>query len=1182
MSDGLNIFLEMARDLTQTQNKSPYAVSRLGVTPLQPTATPQVAGMDPFLDMARRMAGRPVPKGNPFLDMARELTDNRALTLVKEFTAPSPYQQTETYGQERIRALGTIEAPRVTLRAPFTDEQFQGALYAIYRHIFGNTYVMESERPTTAESQLKDGRITVRGFIKLLAKSEVYRSRFFQKTSQNRFIELNHKLLLGRAPYDQAEISAHLDLWNTQGYDAEIDSYVESEEYLENFGEDVIPYFRGFKYQTGQSAQGFNRLLDLYGGWAGSDTDRNQSGQVARLTNSLVRPGQVVEPPVAPPLEFTREAERAAWLAGALTLPSSLGHTETHGQERIRAVGALEAAQVTLRAPFTEEQFQGALYAIYKQVFGNTYVMESERPTTAESQLKDGRITVRGFIRLLAKTEAYKSRFLYTTSQNRFIELNHKLLLGRAPYDQAEIIRHLDLWNSQGYDAEIDSYIESEEYQEFFGEEVVPFFRGFKYQVGQNPLGFNGLVRLYDGYAGSDTERNQSGQVARLTDRLSRPVREQSSVDRIERLLRSYTSPSPLEQTNTYGQERVQANAVLETPQVTLRAPFTEEQFQGALYAIYKQVFGNTYVMESERPATAESQLRDGRITVRGFIRLLAKSDTYKARFFNPATQTRFIELNHKLLLGRAPYDQAEISRHVALYTSQGYEAEIDSYLDSEEYQECFGEDTVPFFRGFTSQPGQSTEAFNRMVTLYDGYATSDSEWDRGGQSARLTDSLARSTMDQDPEYRIGNLISSYTRPSPYGQPQGYGQERIQATAVLERPRATLRVGTTENLEGVIYAIYQQVLGNTHVMTSERLLFAESQLRDGKLTVRGFIRQLAKSEAYKTRFFYPSSQTRFIELNHKLLLGRAPYDQAEISHHVTLYTSQGYDLEIDSYLDSEEYQENFGEDTVPFLRGFTSQPGQVTEAFNRMVNLNDGYATSDSGWSQSAEVARLTESLSRPVREAGASVRVERLLNALTQPSSLGQSPTFGQEQIQATAVLEESPVTLRAPFTEEQLQGALYAIYKQVLGKTHVMESERPTFAESQLRDGKLTVRGFVRQVAQSEAYKARFFNPAAQTRFIELNHKLLLGRAPYDQAEISRHVALYTSQGYEAEIDSYLDSEEYQENFGEDTVPFLRGFTSQPGQSTEAFNRMVTLYDGYAASDGQTPRPTDSLNEP
>jgi Phycobilisome Linker polypeptide len=490
-----------------------------------------------------------------YLAMAREIGGSRISTANK-LTAASPYAQPEAYGRDRLGTAALAEDRKVFLRPPFTETELEGALNAIYKQIFGNTYVMESERPTVAESQLRNGALTVWGFIRYLVKTEVYKTRFFYKNSQNRFIELNFKLLLGRAPYDQAEIAYHAALYNTQGYDAEMDSYLNSEEYLENFGEDSVPYYRGFNYQVGQRSVGYSRLFSLYDGYAGSDTDRVKDGLKARLNQNIAlnEPTKVVRPSalrnvwldtgsaygnapqkmtpstfvLTPFLEMARqlvpqtrggmagEGDRAQRLASEYAQPSSYQQSETYGQERIRAVGALETPRVVLRAPFAEGEFQAALRTIYRQIFGNTYVMESERPIFAESQLRNGELTVRGFIRALVKSDVYKTRFFYKTSQNRAIELSHKLLLGRAPYDQAEISRHLDLYESQGYDAEMDSYLDSEEYVENFGEDTVPYFRGFKYQVGQSAEAFGRMVRLYDGWAGSDTDRGIGGQVARL------------------------------------------------------------------------------------------------------------------------------------------------------------------------------------------------------------------------------------------------------------------------------------------------------------------------------------------------------------------------------------------------------------------------------------------------------------------------------------------------------------------------------------------------------------------------------------------------------------------------------------------------------------------------------------------
>lgn len=161
------------------------------------------------------------------------------------------------------------------------------------------------------------------------------------------------------------------------------------------------------------------------------------------------------------------------------------------------------------------------------------------------------------------------------------------------------------------------------------------------------------------------------------------------------------------------------------------------------------------------------------------------------------------------------------------------------------------------------------------------------------------------------------------------------------------------------------------------------------------------------------------------------------------------------------------------------------------------------------------------------------------------------------------------SPVELRANWTETDVQAVIFAAYRQVFGNDHVMQSERLTSAESLLRQGSVSVRDFVRALAQSELYRQKFFNSTPQVRFIELNYKHLLGRAPYDETEIVYQVDLYRHKGYETEIDSYIDSREYQENFGEAIVPYYRGFESQRGQKTVGFNRMFQLYRGYANSD-------------
>ena len=157
----------------------------------------------------------------------------------------------------------------------------------------------------------------------------------------------------------------------------------------------------------------------------------------------------------------------------------------------------------------------------------------------------------------------------------------------------------------------------------------------------------------------------------------------------------------------------------------------------------------------------------------------------------------------------------------------------------------------------------------------------------------------------------------------------------------------------------------------------------------------------------------------------------------------------------------------------------------------------------------------------------------------------------------------------LRPNATEEDLQAVIRAVYRQVLGNHHVMDSQALTSAESLLRDGTITVRGFVRMVAQSDLYRSLFFETSSPYRFVELNCKHLLGRAPVNQAEISEHVQTYNNEGYTADIDSYIDSDEYSTNFGENVVPYARGSSTQTGLTNATFNRTFALMRGFATSD-------------
>lgn len=178
--------------------------------------------------------------------------------------------------------------------------------------------------------------------------------------------------------------------------------------------------------------------------------------------------------------------------------------------------------------------------------------------------------------------------------------------------------------------------------------------------------------------------------------------------------------------------------AVIDAP-LEVRDNSTADDKAIAIRAVYKQVLGNPHVMESERLVSAESQFCNGSISLREFVRAVAKSNFYRARYFETCAPYRFVELNFKHLLGRAPADQAELSEHIQRCINEGYDAEIDSYIDSVEYSEKFGENIIPFYTGATSTIGQKQVNYNRTLSLLQGIAGVDS----AKKNSRLVDSVA-------------------------------------------------------------------------------------------------------------------------------------------------------------------------------------------------------------------------------------------------------------------------------------------------------------------------------------------------------------------------------------------------------------------------------------------------------
>jgi len=388
-------------------------------------------------------------------------------------------------------------------------------------------------------------------------------------------------------------------------------------------------------------------------------------------------------------------------------------------------------------------------------------------------------------------------------------------------------------------------------------------------------------------------------------------------------------------------------------------APADSASLDAAINAAYRQVYGNAHVMDNERSVELEAQFCNGELNVRDFVRGLAKSNFYRARFFEGVAPQRGIELNLKHLLGRPPINQAEMSAHITLLASGGHDAVIDFIVDGAEYAEVFGDDVVPYTRSFTSAAGIPTNSFANMAALERGFAISDSAI---GSRSQLSNNLARGTTGyiQLPSgFRSGVSPSSPSGATAFAPKKRASSDGGDFAPIRNDAYVGFGLGqreqevfqrcpgdTADTINGLIRATYRQVMGNPHLMESERAMSAESKFAEGYLSTRELVRAIALSPEYSRRFFETNAPYRFVELNFKHLLGRAPTSQAELSEHIQILANDGYEAEINSYLDSTEYQSTFGEDTVPYLR-ILSEQGRSQLAFNRHLSLAEGYAASD-------------------------------------------------------------------------------------------------------------------------------------------------------------------------------------------------------------------------------------------
>lgn len=134
------------------------------------------------------------------------------------------------------------------------------------------------------------------------------------------------------------------------------------------------------------------------------------------------------------------------------------------------------------------------------------------------------------------------------------------------------------------------------------------------------------------------------------------------------------------------------------------------------------------------------------------------------------------------------------------------------------------------------------------------------------------------------------------------------------------------KIYTTENtpssaeMDELIWAAYRQIFSEHQILSATRQKFLESQLRNCQITVRDFIRGLLLSDSFRRLNYDTNSNYRFVQICVQRVLGRDVYNEREKIAWSIVVAQKGIQGFVDALLNSDEYLNNFGFDTVPYQR----------------------------------------------------------------------------------------------------------------------------------------------------------------------------------------------------------------------------------------------------------------------
>ncbi len=663
---------------------------------------------------------------------AKEIVTQYFDVVLTEFKAPTPSDKLRQRPSSDVQGLKLPQSyfnaserrQKFVMKTGLSELEKQSVIKAAYRQIFERDITRAYNQSISyLESQVKNGDISMKEFVRRLCKSPLYRQQFFEPFINSRALELAFRHILGRGPSSREEVQDYFSIVSNGGLPALVDALVDSQEYSDYFGEETVPYLRGLG-QEAQECRNWGMQQDLFNYSAPFRKIPQFITTFAKYNNPLpdqhvygsgndpleiqfgaIFPKETRDPSTSP-APFNKDTKRLLIHRGP-----AINNQNSNPKARGEFPGSLGAKVFRLNnelpgisngfgVKYAEVSTQALIRACYRQVFGRD-VYQGQELKTAENRLENGEITVREFVRILAKSDTFRSLYWTSLYVVKAVEYIHRRLLGRPTYGRQEMNKYFDICAKKGFYALVDTFIDSAEYNEAFGEDTVPYERYL------TPGGLQ-LRKLRPGALeegiGAKVEKKDTPRFVELGAVASNPTKPEL----VQRIRQGVTV------------QREQAKIF------KLTSTFDKVALKNAIAAAYRQVFErdiDPYTIQTQF-TSLESRLGNQEINVKEFIEGLGCSELYIKEFYTPYPNTKVIEQGTKHFLGRAPLNQREIQKYNQILASQGIRAFIGAMVNSMEYLQVFGEDVVPY-RRFPTLPAAN---FPNTEKLYNKLTKQDAE----------------------------------------------------------------------------------------------------------------------------------------------------------------------------------------------------------------------------------------------------------------------------------------------------------------------------------------------------------------------------------------------------------------------------------------------------------------------